>query len=240
MSEPDSHPTSIKNATHDATTVTAQGAWLSGCNLSCERDERILFSDLNFDFFPGDIVRIAGPNGSGKSSLMRIILGLSAGFEGQLFWQGQEMAQNVYDFRSQLLYLGHQVGVKGNLTPEENLYWCCPTASKQQIYSALEKVGLRGFEDLLTHGLSAGQQRRVALARLFINDPLNEELGHKQVWVLDEPFTAIDKQGVKELEQVIINHAQNGGLVILTTHHDLAVPVKTILLGSNVGDEPAC
>ncbi len=230
-----------KSAPHP---LSAKDAWLSGRSLFCERDERILFSELNFDFCPGDIVRIAGPNGSGKSSLMRILLGLSAGFEGQLFWHGQDMAQNVYDFRSQLLYLGHQVGVKGNLTPEENLNWCCPTASQQQIYSALEKVGLRGFEDLLTHGLSAGQQRRVALARLFISGQLNEGLngglGDKKVWVLDEPFTAIDKQGVGELEQVIINHAQNGGLVILTTHHDLAVPVKTILLGSTAAEDSSC
>jgi len=215
-------------------TITAS-AWLSGRHLCCERDERILFSDLNFDFYSGDIVRIAGPNGAGKSSLMRILLGLSASFEGTLFWQGQKMAHHIYDFRSQLLYLGHQVGVKGNLTPQENLQGYCPTASTSQINSALEQVGLRGFEDLLTHGLSAGQQRRVALARLFISGVLQD----KKIWILDEPFTAIDQQGVQVLEKIIIDHARNGGLVILTTHHDLTVPVKTIQLGAgaNGGDQ---
>jgi len=209
-----------------------QEAWLSARGLFCERDERVLFSQLDFDLYGGDIVRIAGPNGAGKSSLMRILLGLSAGFEGELFWHGKPMAQQVYDFRSQLLYLGHQVGVKGNLTPEENLAWFSPAASQQDIYGALKKVGLAGYEDLLTHGLSAGQQRRVALARLFLED--------KPLWILDEPFTAIDKEGVKELEQVVINHAQAGGLVILTTHHDLRVPVKTLMLGGQESEMPLC
>ncbi len=196
---------------------------LSARALFCERDDRILFSNLDLNFFYGDIVRIVGPNGAGKSSLMRILLGLSAGYEGELFWQGQPMKQSLYEFRSQLLHLGHQVGVKGSLTPEENLNWYCPNASQSQIYTALKRVGLQGYEDLLTNGLSAGQQRRVALARLFLDD--------KPVWILDEPFTAIDKDGIADLEQVLVNHAQKGGLVILTTHHDLSVPVKTITLG---------
>ncbi len=200
-----------------------QPPWLSARQLFCERDDRILFSQLDFDFYPGEIVRIAGPNGAGKSSLMRILLGLSAGFQGELYWKGQDMAANVFEFRSQLLFLGHQVGVKGNLSPEENLNWSCPNTSKEQVYNALDRVGLRGFEDLLTHGLSAGQQRRVALARLFLAD--------KPLWILDEPFTAIDKHGVEDLEQVIVDHAAQGGLVILTTHHDLSVPVKTVMLG---------
>ncbi len=197
---------------------------LSARGLFCERDDRILFSNLDLNFFYGDITRIAGPNGSGKSSLMRILLGLSAGYEGQLFWQGQAMDSCLYEFRSQLLYLGHQVGVKGSLTPEENLNWHCPNASQREIYTALKRVGLQGYEDLQTNGLSAGQQRRVALARLFLDD--------KPVWILDEPFTAIDKNGIEELEQVLLNHAKKGGLVILTTHHDLSVPVKTITLGA--------
>jgi heme exporter protein A len=208
------------------------GSWLSARGLFCERDERVLFSNLNFDLFSGDIVRIAGPNGAGKSSLMRILLGLSAGFDGALFWHGQDMKKMLYDFRSQLLYLGHQVGVKGGLTPEENLKWFNPCASQAQIFAALKKVGLTGFEDLLTHGLSAGQQRRVALARLFLCD--------KPLWILDEPFTAIDKEGVAELEQVVIDHAKNGGLVILTTHHELNVPVKTLMLGAQKSELPLC
>lgn len=202
---------------------------LSARGLFCERDDRILFSDLDFDFSGGQIVRIAGPNGAGKSTLMRILLGLSASFEGQLSFQGSDMAKAkpmdkaLFEFRSELLYLGHSVGVKGNLTPEENLRFHAPQATQDAIFTALKRVDLQGYEDLLTQGLSAGQQRRVALARLFLQD--------KKIWILDEPFTAIDKAGVADLEQAIINHAKSGGLVILTTHHDISAHVTTLDLG---------
>lgn len=196
---------------------------LGGLGLWCERDDRVLFSELDFAWQAGQIVRISGPNGSGKSSLIRILLGLSASYEGELFFKGQSMAKGVYEFREQLLYLGHQVGVKTSLTPEENLSWLCPDATQDEIYAALAKVGLRGFEDVLAQGLSAGQQRRVALARLYLQA--------KPIWILDEPFTAIDKDGVAQLEARIIEHAQNGGLVVLTTHHQLAVDVLELELG---------
>jgi len=202
---------------------------LTARDLSCERDDRSLFESLEFDFSGGQIVRITGPNGAGKSTLIRILIGMSAGFEGTLCWKGQPLDKVRYDFNSELLYLGHQVGIKGNLTPEENLRALVPKASKQNIYQALDRVGLRGFEDLLSQGLSAGQQRRVALARLFIEN--------KPLWILDEPFTAIDKEGVSDLEQVIVDHAKQGGLVILTTHHDLSVPVTMLELGGKPAGE---
>lgn len=201
--------------------------WLAGRDLYCERDDRVLFSQLEFELSGGDLVRIMGPNGAGKSTLMRILVGMSAGYEGDVLWKGVPLHKARYDFHSELLYLGHQVGVKGNLTPEENLRWLVPTASTDDIYDALAKVRLNGFEDMMTHGLSAGQQRRVALARLFIEP--------KSVWILDEPFTAIDKDGVAELEQLLVAKAQAGGLVIVTTHHDLAVEHKTIVLGKTGG-----
>ena len=200
-----------------------QSLTLSAQGLFCERDDRVLFDDLSFELQSHDIARIVGPNGAGKSTLIRILVGLSAGYEGDLSWQGQSMQRARYDFFDKLLYLGHQPGVKANLTPEENLLWTCRGASKSDIYAALDKVDLAGYEDVPASGLSAGQHRRVALARLYINPP--------PVWILDEPFTAIDKQGVQRLEQTIIDHAQSGGLVILTTHHDLGVPVKQIELG---------
>lgn len=197
--------------------------WLKANGLRCERDDRVLFDDLCFELGEGDIARITGPNGAGKSTLIRILIGLSAGFDGELSWLDEPMSRMQFDFFSNLLYLGHQPGVKANLTPEENLSWACRGASRDDIYSALDQVGLKGYEDLPASGLSAGQHRRVALARLYLNPP--------KVWILDEPFTAIDKQGVAKLEQTIIDHAKNGGMVILTTHHDLGVPVKQIELG---------
>ena len=123
---------------------------LSGRGLTCERDDRVLFSELNFDWHKGQIVRISGPNGAGKSSLIRILLGLSASYEGELFFNGQLMHTACYDFREELLYLGHQVGIKTSLTPEENLNWLCPSASRDEIYQALKHVGLTGFEDVLS------------------------------------------------------------------------------------------
>jgi heme exporter protein A len=190
----------------------------------CERDDRVLFEQLDFDWQAGQIVRISGPNGAGKSTLIRIILGLGASFEGDLYFKGESMQRARSDFRSELLYLGHQVGIKTSLTPEENLNWLCPQASQTAIFEALEKVGLYGFEDVLAQGLSAGQQRRVALARLYLEE--------KPIWILDEPFTAIDKDGVAQLEQRIIEHAKNGGLVVLTTHHQLDFDVDELVLGA--------
>ena len=198
-------------------------ALISGRALMCERDDRVLFETLDFDWQAGQIVRISGPNGAGKSTLIRIVLGLGASFDGALYFKGEPMQRARYDFRSELLYLGHQVGIKTSLTPEENLKWLCPQATQAAIFAALKKVGLNGFEDVLAQGLSAGQQRRVALARLYLEE--------KPIWVLDEPFTAIDKDGVAQLEQRIIEHAKNGGLVVLTTHHQLDFDVDELVLG---------
>ena len=203
--------------------ASTQGPLISGRDLYCERDDRVLFQNLNFDWHSGEIVRLAGANGAGKSTLIRILLSMSASFEGEVLFKSEPMHQARYAFRDALLYLGHQVGIKTSLTPEENLQWLCPGVSKQTIYSALEQVGLKGFEDVLASGLSAGQQRRVALARLYLKP--------KQIWILDEPFTAIDVDGVAQLEKRIIEHAQTGGLVILTTHHQLAVDVTELTLG---------
>ena len=117
---------------------------------------------------------------------------------------------------STLLWIGHAAGIKGLLSAEENLAWLCALhrpASREAIWQALAAVGLRGFEDVPCHTLSAGQQRRVALARLYLDAP--------PLWILDEPFTALDKQGVAQLEAHLAQHCERGGLVVLTTHHTL-------------------
>nr|WP_067287532.1 cytochrome c biogenesis heme-transporting ATPase CcmA [Marinobacterium profundum] len=185
-------------------------------NLYCERDERVLFDGLSFELGAGEVLQIEGQNGSGKTTLLRILSGLSRNYEGELFWRGEPMADVVDEYRQALLYFGHLAGVKATLTPQENLGWYAalqPGIDSASIDTALQQVGLAGYEDVPCHMLSAGQHRRVSLARLY--------LSQANLWILDEPFTAIDKKGVAQKEQLILRHAAAGGTVILTTHHEL-------------------
>ncbi|MFU2316463.1 cytochrome c biogenesis heme-transporting ATPase CcmA [Rahnella sp. PCH160] len=190
-------------------------------NLSCVRDERTLFSGLNFTVAPGEMVQIEGRNGAGKTSLLRILAGLSSPDAGEVRWQGVNTRRQRDVFHQELLYLGHQPGIKSVLTAFENLAFYLSVnngsargdAAADAIYQALENVGLLGYEDVTVAQMSAGQQRRVALARLWLsNAPL---------WILDEPLTAIDKQGVATLIALFEHHAEQGGMVLLTTHQDL-------------------
>jgi len=186
--------------------------------LRCERDERLLFSDLAFAVTAGDVLQIEGPNGAGKTTLLRVLCGLSQQFEGDLRWCGEPMSRAKLAFRSDLFYLGHAPAVKALLTPLENLRWSMvgDTYTQQSMMDALKEVGLYGYEDAPCFSLSAGQQRRVALARLYLT--------RARLWILDEPFTAIDKSGVAALELHLSAHARQGGGVILTTHHTLRLP----------------
>lgn len=205
-------------------------------DLACERDERVLFSGLNYRFGAGRIVQIEGPNGSGKTTLLRILTTLSSDFTGDLLWQGQPFLKQRFDYLSHLLYLGHLPGIKKSLSPLENLKWYSGVTGGQgldSIVAALEAVGLYGYEDVPSFQLSAGQQRRVGLARLYLDNP-------PLIWVLDEPFTAIDKRGVSNLVHILTRHAERGGLVILTTHQDINTPLlrKIDLLDYRV-EEPS-
>ncbi|MBR9728708.1 cytochrome c biogenesis heme-transporting ATPase CcmA [Shewanella intestini] len=185
--------------------------------LTCIREERILFDELSFDINAGDIVQIEGPNGAGKTSLLRIIAGLSRPYAGEVHYLNQNITRCRDEFNHDLLYLGHLAGVKSELTAEENLNFNLSISGYHDFdtSSILSKVNLSGFEDALAGHLSAGQHRRTALARLWHTNC--------RVWILDEPFTAIDKKGVEELEKLFIRHAESGGCVILTTHQDMGV-----------------
>ena len=198
------------------------GSLLRVSGLSLERGSRRLLRDFDLEVNGGDLVLVEGPNGSGKTTLLRSLAGLSSlGREG-----------NIERHASSTLYLGHRAGIKQLLTPRENLRWACAAEgwSAEGIDGALQQVGLEGCGDLLSQNLSAGQQRRVNLARLY----LSAASGAAQtLWLLDEPFTAIDRKGVQALTATIAGQVRGGGAVILTSHQDLAIdmPLRKVVLG---------
>ena len=189
-------------------------------SLSLTRGGRDLFHDISIAVLPGELWQIEGANGAGKTSLMRILTGLSRyGYEGAV------------ERACAALYLGHKPAVKGMLTPRENLRMHVSgrlQVSDEAIDEALARVGLLGYENTPCNQLSAGQHRRVNLSRLYLDEA--------PLWLLDEPFTAIDKQGVKALERRMDEHAAAGGAVVVVSHQTLAVSaqMRTLSLGERV------
>lgn len=204
---------------------------LSVKNLACIRNERVLFHGLNFSLNPGEVLHVQGANGVGKSSLLRILCGLLEPAQGEIFWRGQLSSEDPIAFRRDLGYLGHKLGLKERLTALENVrLFEDDTAQKQkpefqsQTISnsehALEKLGVSALKNHFCETLSAGQKQRVALARLLARKA--------QLWLLDEPFTAVDANGIADLETLILEHVQQGGLVILTSHQPIKLQGLTL------------
>lgn len=197
--------------------ATDHKALITAEQLTCIRENRVLFDQLSFDVKAGDIIQVEGANGTGKTSLLRILAGLSMPFEGRVLYKQNNIAQCQEEFNADLLYLGHLPGVKAEMTSQENLefYLTLHGSDPSLAEKTLAEVNLFGFEDALASHLSAGQHRRIALARLWQSN--------NKIWILDEPFTAIDKEGVVELEKLFLKHAKQGGAVVLTSHQDLSI-----------------
>jgi heme exporter protein A len=192
------------------------GAVLEAVELGCIRGDRVLFNQLSFRLGAGKILQFEGENGSGKTSLLRILCGISLPDSGQVLWGGEEISRARSDYLAQIAYVGHAHGVKGELSALENLRVSCAIsgcAPRVDYEHALEQIGLCGFEQVPCRNLSAGQRRRVALARLLVTGA--------RLWFLDEPFTALDKNGIAMVEGLMESHTASGGMVALTTHHHL-------------------
>lgn len=213
---------------------------LTASALYCERDDRVLFQNLDVHVTNGKLLQLAGPNGAGKTTLLRLLAGLNRDYEGELGWKGEDLHQVYSDYAHQRLYLGHLAAIKRALTPIENLRWLMsPWMSTEvehpimedDLWDALDQVNLGGYEETPCQQLSAGQQRRVGLARLaIVPTPL---------WILDEPFTALDVDGVRWLEEQIQQHVARNGAVVITSHHALQnIPtLERLELGALAGLE---
>ena len=192
--------------------------------LSCTRGDKRLFSDVSFSLAPGQWLHLEGDNGVGKTSLLRLVCGLSAPEQGQILWQNLSVAQNPEEFRANLSYLGHQLALKEDLTPLENLQADAAVAGRPVLASealaALAQLGLRGREHLPVRVLSQGQKRRTALSRLV--------LSQAKLWVLDEPFVALDGAAQIALSEVINQHLSQQGMVLLTSHQAVSLEGQRI------------
>ena len=203
---------------------------LEVAKLTCVRGDRHLFSELSFELLPGQLLHLKGRNGSGKTTLQRAICGLFKPDAGDVLWSGESIATLAEDYYRDVIYIGHAPGIKLDLTPLENLRILNTLhntpVDERSLWEALGKLGLNGFEDLPARMLSAGQKRRIPLARLFVEKA--------RLWILDEPYTALDVAAIELLQARLAEHLSADGMVVLTTHQEVRLPdggVTEVILG---------
>ncbi|MGB7989567.1 MAG: cytochrome c biogenesis heme-transporting ATPase CcmA [Candidatus Methylophosphatis roskildensis] len=204
--------------------------------LACMRGDALLFRGLSFRLEGGALLHVAGRNGAGKTSLLRMLCGLMIPEAGEIRWRGTPIRAQREEYHGELLYLGHANAVKDEFSALENLLVACAVAgravSETQALAALEAIGLAHRIDLDAKHLSQGQRRRVALARLLLAQAI-------PLWILDEPFTALDAPAVALLARTIEVHLAGGGAVIYTTHQDVPI-ASTSLKRIDVGEFAPC
>ena len=191
---------------------------LETVGLSCARGDRLLFEDLSLCISAGEVVQILGANGSGKTTLLRVLCGLQPPVEGTIRWRDRKVAPGAPELRAEVQYVGHAAGVKLDLTPRENLRVAVALGARRTrttADAAFSRLEIDAFGDTPARTLSAGQRQRVALARLLTCASL--------LWVLDEPFTALDAHGVAIVDAMLHEHIEDGGAAIITSHHPVAL-----------------
>jgi heme exporter protein A len=197
---------------------------LEASNLECVRGERRLFAGVSFRIEGGEMLHLRGGNGCGKTSLLRMLCGLTPVISGEIRWRGTAIDKLGEEFRGELCYLGHYNAIKEELTPLENLQASARLAQEpldeDAALDALARLGLGGREDLACRYLSQGQKRRAALARL-----VHEK---RALWLLDEPYVALDSAAVELVAGLVGTHLQRGGLAVLTTHQTVAIPAGAV------------
>ena len=193
---------------------------LEARDLAATRGDSTLFSNLGFTLAPGALLRVTGSNGSGKTSLLRALCGLLMPSAGEVRWNGENIRVLREEFWKHLAYVGHADALKADLTVLENLAIACALSGRaipvNRAHAALESFGLSGRERLPARALSQGQRRRAALARLAVSEA-------QPLWILDEPFAALDVQAVERVQSLVAEHLARGGMVVLTTHQEARI-----------------
>lgn len=193
--------------------------------LTCIRGERLLFSNLDLCVSAGQCLHVRGENGVGKTSLLRLLTGLSKPEAGEIFFSGKSIHRDAETYRRNLLFLGHRDALKEDLTALENVQMYAALddvkLSAEKALATLWRFGLKGREDLPVNCLSAGQKKRVLMARMVTRQA--------KVWILDEPFNALDISAIQVLQDLIVEQLGNGGLVILTSHQTVCIPNLLVL-----------
>ncbi len=192
------------------------GASFEARSINAWRGDRHILRDVSFTIRPGEFLKVTGPNGVGKTTLLRVICGLLPAETGELYWREQPVRGRRDEFNAEMAYLGHLNSLKADLTARENLKFLAglrESLTERDVDAALDRVGILSRGDLPARSLSAGQKRRLALARLV--------LANAAFWVLDEPVTNLDTAGIALVEELIQEHVSRGGLAIAAAHQRL-------------------
>lgn len=196
---------------------------LSAEALHLWRGEQHVLRGVSFSVASGQCLQVTGPNGAGKTTLLRALCGLVPLESGRVSWRGTDLSADLEGLHAELSYLGHENGLKGELTAAENLRFATRLrrgVADQEIHTALERTAVADSADTLTRRLSAGQRRRVALARLLLADA--------SLWVLDEPTSNLDQRGQALLSELIGSHLEEGGVAVVATHQSLMLPTSQV------------